>query len=76
MNYKNYYRCPHGCFSKGLENALQENPDHPFVMIHMGQLKADDVGRLISMPQNIYILTSHSNPVVTSKSNQPWVNHF
>jgi hypothetical protein len=42
----------------------------------MGQLKAGEVARLIGAHQNVYFLTSHSNPIVVKKSNQPWVNMF
>ncbi len=59
-----------------LERFVNQQPDHPFVLIHMGQLDVSEVKRLIDNHSNIYFLTSHSNPVAVNRSNQPWVNMF
>ncbi|WP_455220734.1 amidohydrolase family protein [Kaarinaea lacus] len=63
-------------FMNQLENILRANPEHPFAMIHMGQLRIDDVRRLIKAHNNLYFLTSHTNPAAISKSNQPWTPMF
>ncbi|MBI2989335.1 MAG: amidohydrolase family protein [Deltaproteobacteria bacterium] len=58
-----------------LEQLLEEHPDHPFVLIHMGQLQSDEVRRLIESHNNIYFMTSQATPV-TAEERQPWVNMF
>jgi predicted TIM-barrel fold metal-dependent hydrolase len=63
-------------FMEQLEAMLTQNPDHPFVMIHMGQLRAADVRRLIESHKNLYFMTSHTNPTAVSNSNQPWTPMF
>lgn len=63
-------------FMKKLKNMLDKYPKHPFGLIHMGQLKANDVRELIESHSNVHFMTSHTNPVAVSKSNQPWVNMF
>lgn len=63
-------------FMSRFEAMLRRNPGHPFVLIHMGQLGADEVARLIDAHPNIYFITSHSNPVIVSRSSEPWVNQF
>jgi predicted TIM-barrel fold metal-dependent hydrolase len=65
-----------GKFMEQLENMLDQNKGHPFVMIHMGQLRANEVRRLIESHNNIYFMTSHTNPVAISNSNQPWTPMF
>lgn len=63
-------------FMAKIEAMLKQNSSHPFVLIHMGQLPAIEVGRLIKRHRNVYFMTSHSNPLVVQKSRQPWVNMF
>ena len=60
----------------GLETLLAKHPGHPFLLIHMGQLQAEEAARLIERHPNLHFITSHSNPVVIASSNQPWVNLF
>ncbi len=53
------------------------HPNHPFVLIHMGQLDADDAGRLIAEHPNVHFILSHSNPVTIGENRgQPWTNLF
>jgi predicted TIM-barrel fold metal-dependent hydrolase len=59
-----------------LKRFLARHSDHPVVLIHMGQLDASRVEKLIDACPNVYFLTSHSNPVATGRSGQPWVNMF
>ena len=59
-----------------LEELLRQYPNHPFPLIHMGQLRAGEAERLIETFPNIYFLTSHANPLTVRKSSQPWVNTF
>ncbi len=63
-------------FMGKFEALLGQHPDHPFALIHMGQLEAKEVRRLIEAHANVYFLTSHANPIVVSRSRQPWVDLF
>jgi len=59
-----------------LERFLDEHPEHPVALIHMGQLSAVDVKMLIDKHANLYFLMSHCNPVSIEGTSQPWVNMF
>lgn len=59
-----------------LENFLEQHPDYPIALIHMGQLGVTEVKILIEKYTNIYFLMSHSNPIAVGRSNQPWINMF
>ncbi|HJO75783.1 MAG TPA: amidohydrolase family protein [Rhodospirillales bacterium] len=63
-------------YMEKLEAMVAANRDVPIAMIHMGQLGADDVGRLLPLHPNLYFITSHSNPVTTAKSKIPWTEMF
>ena len=63
-------------FMKKMEAMFEKNPDHPFALIHMGQLEAKDVARLLAKHSNLHFLTSHANPFITKDSNQPWIDMF
>ncbi len=63
-------------FMTKFENLLRQHTDHPFVLIHMGELEAKDVRRLIDGHGNIFFITAMSNPIVVERSDQPLVNMF
>jgi len=64
-------------YMEAFETTVKAHPDHPFALIHMGQLNVDDVERLIDAHPNVSFMMSHSNPVTIAKnSGQPWVNLF
>lgn len=63
-------------FMRKLEFLLKDNRNLPVVLIHIGQLESDAAKQLIEKHSNVYFMTSHTNPVVTTQSNQPWVNLF
>lgn len=63
-------------FMAKFETLLRQYPGHPFLLIHMGQLPADEAGRLIEKFPNIHFITSHANPITVNSSNQPWINLF
>lgn len=63
-------------FMESLEAMLYQNPEHPFVLTHMGQLKPDECRQLIEKHKNINFHTGWTNPAAVSSSNQPWVNVF
>lgn len=55
-----------------LELLLKKHPQHPFALIHLGQLEADEAARLLATHSNLHLLTSHANNITRSESNQPW----
>ncbi len=59
-----------------LEAVLRANPTHPFALIHMDQVEAERAKWMLENHANVFFITSHSNPVSTSRSRQPWVNMF
>lgn len=61
---------------KALNKLLEQNPKHPFVLIHMGQLNDQQTQKLIVRHSNIYFITSHACPVTVNKSRHPWSNLF
>lgn len=63
-------------YMEQLEAMLAQNPDHPFVLIHMGQLRSGEVQRLMASHNNVYFMTSHTNPVAIRESRQPWTPMF
>lgn len=63
-------------FMEKMEAMLADNPDHPFALIHMGQLEVKDAARLLAKHKNLHFLTSHANPIATQSSGQPWVDLF
>jgi len=64
-------------FMDAFEKMLRAHPEHPFVLMHMGQLHADDVERLIAAHPNVYFMMSQSNTVsIGENPKQPWVNLF
>jgi predicted TIM-barrel fold metal-dependent hydrolase len=58
------------------EAVLAAHPRHPFLLIHMGQLHAAEVQRLIDAHSNLYFQTSATIPDLALRSGQPWVNLF
>ena len=63
-------------FMKKFEALLKKHPNHPFVLMHMGELNDEAVRRLIKDHENIYFNTAMSNPIAVSRSAQPLVNLF
>ncbi|MBT3350566.1 MAG: amidohydrolase family protein [Nitrospinaceae bacterium] len=65
-------------FMDDLKGMLDANPDHPFSLIHMGQLEHAEVQKLIKAHKNIYFLAAHANPfaVAAAKGIKPWVDLF
>ncbi len=45
-----------------LEKFLKKNPTHPMIMIHMAQLEAGPVRRLLAKHANLHFMTSHASP--------------
>jgi hypothetical protein len=63
-------------FMNSMEKMLDEHPEQPFVLTHMGQLGPSECRRLIERHKNIHFHTGWSNPAAVRSSNQPWVNLF
>jgi len=63
-------------FMNELEKLLTDNPEHPFALIHMGQLEPARVEPLLKKYKNLYFITSHADTVTANNSNQPWINMF
>lgn len=65
-------------FFSDLKSLLQAHPQHPFALIHMGQLNVEEVQGLISEYPNIHFLTAHTNPLTEDSAGgfKPWVNLF
>jgi len=61
-------------FMSELNVLLGQYPEHPFVLIHMGQLDRAVVQQLIEAHGNIYFITSHSAPGYAQSA--PWTNMF
>lgn len=59
-----------------LETLLDTYPTHPFVLIHMGQLSLGGVMQLIMRHDNIYFMTSHTDPLTDELSHEPWTIIF
>ena len=63
-------------FMSKFETLLDLHKDHPIVLIHMGELEAEDVGRLIKNHGNIHFITAMCNPVALKNTKEPLVNLF
>jgi predicted TIM-barrel fold metal-dependent hydrolase len=63
-------------FMSGFEAMLDSHQDHPFVLIHMGELEAEDAKRLIKKHRNIYFITAMCNPIALKNTAEPLVNLF
>jgi len=63
-------------FMTELKTLLAQYPEHPFVLIHMGQLDNAAVQQLIEAYDNIYFITSASVPPPIAKVDHPWTNMF
>lgn len=63
-------------YMKRLKALLKAHPEHPVLLIHMAQLTADAVRKLLAEFGNLHFMTSHSNPLSVKGGKQPWVNMF
>ncbi len=61
-------------FMTELKTLLVQYPEHPFALIHMGQLDRAAVQQLIEAHGNIYFMTSSTTP--SYAKNAPWTNMF
>ncbi|MEP4380583.1 MAG: amidohydrolase family protein [Alphaproteobacteria bacterium] len=59
-----------------MEETLRAHPDHPFALIHMGQLDAAAAARLLAAHGNLHFMVSHANPIASAVSGQPWTEMF
>jgi hypothetical protein len=63
-------------FMRQFEAVVSAHPEHPFLLTHMGQLRANEVERLILAHPNLHFQTSATIPGLAARSGQPWVNLF
>lgn len=63
-------------FMRAFKHMLNQNPAHPFVLTHMGQLTSSRCRRLIENHSNVYFHTGWTNPAAVESSTQPWTNVF
>ncbi|MCW8892458.1 MAG: amidohydrolase [Deltaproteobacteria bacterium] len=63
-------------FMRAFKQMLNQHPEQPFVLTHMGQLSAERCLRLITNHKNIYFHTGWTNPAAVEGSNQPWTDVF
>lgn len=59
-----------------MEAILRAHPRHPFLLIHMGQLGPEQVGRLLAAHLNLHFIPAHTTPVTLSESREPWTPMF
>lgn len=63
-------------FMRAFKRMLNQHPEHPFILTHMGQLNSSRCLKLIENHRNVYFHTGWSNPAAVERSNQPWTNVF
>ena len=61
---------------RAFKQMLDQNPEHPFILTHMGQLNSNRCLRLIENHKNVHFHTGWSNPAAVEISHQPWINIF
>lgn len=67
-------------YLRQLEELLDEYPQHPFVLIHMGLLEEPEVRRLLARHSNLYFTTSATSNMFSKTKDgttpKPFVNIF
>lgn len=63
-------------FMSTFKQMLDQYPEHPFILTHMGQLSRNSCLQLIRDHKNVYFHTGWSNPAAVESSKQPWTNVF
>ena len=63
-------------YMAGMESMLRTNPEHPFILIHMGQLGPKEAGRLLAVHSNLHFIPAHTTPITLAKSREPWTPLF
>lgn len=63
-------------FMKEFIALLEQNRDLPVVLMHMGQLHADEVGTLLGRHPNLYFNVAHTDRITINRSSEPWTNLF
>jgi len=69
-------RARRAAFMAKMEDMVRAHPDHPFLLIHMGQLDAPETARLIAAHPNLYFIPSHTTPFTVNESIEPWSKLF
>jgi len=63
-------------YMNGMEAMLRAHPEHPFLLIHMGQLRPEEAGRLLAAHPNLHFIPAHTTPVTLAESREPWTPMF
>jgi len=63
-------------FMRAFKQMLNQHPEHPFILTHMGQLNSKRCLKLIKNHKNVHFHTGWSNPAAVESSQQPWTNVF
>ena len=63
-------------FMKEFITLLEHNRDLPIVLMHMGQLHADEAGTLLGQHPNLYFNVAHTDRFTINRSSEPWTNLF
>lgn len=63
-------------YRRELETMLAANPEHPFLLAHMGQLPASTVAELIAKHRNVHFLTSRTSPTAVRRLPKNWQGMF
>lgn len=59
-----------------LSALLERYPDHPFGLMHMGQLNIQEVEWFLIQHPNVFFITSRTTPNVIRNSPHPWTPMF
>ncbi|MDC0033054.1 amidohydrolase [Alphaproteobacteria bacterium] len=62
-------------YFKMLDDSLPRHLDHPFVLIHMAQLEAGPVRKLLDQHHNLHFMMSHASPFYQG-GGKPFINMF
>jgi len=63
-------------YMAGMESMLRAHPEHPFLLIHMGQLGPEEAARLLVAHPNFHLIPAHATPVTLAESREPWTPMF
>lgn len=63
-------------YMAGMEAMLRAHPEHPFLLIHMGQLGPEEAERLLAAHANLHFIPAHTTPVTLAESREPWTALF
>jgi hypothetical protein len=63
-------------YMSGMESMLRARPEHPFLLVHMGQPRLTKVARLLSAHAKLHFIPAHTTPITLTESQGPWTAMF